>query len=244
MPQSSISCDGRFKVNFIGINDSVFPFQNAAWDFAGKNFVLGLEPNIFHTYRFESLDGNNYTLAADGVVFKTKFDSGTAQAAFVQFGGRGDCAVGPNRPVPVRNEWDFIRYGTIDSGELIVGTDPPTGVVFDEQAAGVTSILVTFDGPNYAYVDDISVSVSSGIAPNVIGTRRLDNGSPDVLEVVLDSELPVNVTTTLIFADGNQTIEYRRLPPFVPTASTWGLVVLTLALLTGGALIVRRTFPS
>ena len=239
LPQTSASCDGRFKVDFIGINDSVFQFQDAVADFGGTNFILGLDPDIFHTYRFESPDGNNFTLSVDGVVFKTKLDSGNVQAAFVQFGGLGSC---PGfRPQPVRNEWDYIRYGTIESGETFIGTDPPSGVILDEDAVGVTSILVTFDGPNYAYVDDLSVSVTSGIAPNVVATRRLDNGSPDVLEVVLDSELPLNVTTTLTFADGNQTIEYRRLPPFVPTASAWGLVVMTLALLAGGVLMSRRS---
>ena len=216
-------------------------FQDVVFDFEGGDFGPITEPDTFHTFRMESEDGVNYTMSVDGVVFNVEFDGGGNNIAFVQFAGFGDCVAGPERPVPVRNEWDFIRYGTLGDGEVIVATDPTAGVLSDEQAAGVTSILVTFDGPNYAYVDDVSVSVSSGVAPSVIATRRLDNGSPDVLEVVLDGELPVNVTTTLTFSDGNQTIEYTRLPAGIPTASSWGLIIMTLALLVGGFLMSRRT---
>jgi len=238
----SPTCDGKLRVNYLGTSDTAYMLQDAVFDFEGGGFVLGLDPDTFHTYRFESLDGNNHTLAVDGAVFKSAFDTG-GMAAFVQFGGIGSCIAGPERPVPVRNEWDYVRYGTIESGEAIIATVPPTGVIADEDAAGVTSILVTFDGPNYAYVDDISVSVTSGVAPNVIATRRLDNGSSDVLEVVLDSELPLNVTTTLTFTniDGNPIIVFKRISPDIPAASTWGLIALAIGIAIAGTLLNRRT---
>ena len=137
------------------------------------------------------------------------------------------------------NEWDFIRYGTIADGELIVAAVPPAGIISHEQASGVTTILATFDGPNHVYVDDIAVVATSGVAPNVVATRRLDNGAPETVEIVLDRELPRGATTTFTFTDasGAQTIEYTRLAPDIPAA--WGLVVLCLACLIAGAIMFR-----
>ena len=237
-PSTSFSCDGEVEIQYGGIADIVYLFQDAVVDFEGGDFVLGLDPDIFHTYRFESLDGANYTMSVDGVVFNVDFDP-DGDFHVVSFGSEGGC---PGlRPQPVRNEWDYIRYGTIGSGELIVALDPPAGIISHEQATGVTTILVTFDGPNHVYVDDVAVTASSGVAPNVVATRRLDNGAPGTIEIVLDRELPIGATTTFTFTDasGPQTIEYTRIAPDIPAASTWGLVVLCLVCLIAGAIMFR-----
>ena len=240
-PPSFSPCDGELAVDFGGFLDVVSIYQDAVRDFEGSDFVLGLDPGIFHTYRFETLDGNNYTMAVDGVVFNVDFDAGNDDVHYIQFGGIGSCS--GIRPQPVRNEWDFIRYGTIGSGEQIVSTDPPEGDLSDEEGASLRSFTVTFDGANYVYVDDVTVSVTGGVAPSVIATRRLDNGAPETVEIVLDRGLPGGETTTFTFTDasGSQAVEYTRLGPPIPATSTWGLVVLTLACLCAGAVVIRRS---
>ncbi len=246
MPPTSYTCDGRLTIDYIGILDIALMFQDAVVDNEGGDFVLGLDPDIFHTYRFESLDGENYTMSVDGVVFNVESDGPATDVAWIQFGGIGDCVAGPERPVPVRNEWDFIRYGTIADGDLIVAAVPPAGIISHEQASGVTTILVTFDGPNHVYVDDIAVVATSGIAPNVVATRRLDNGAPETMEIVLDRELPLGATTTFTFTDasGPQTLEYTRIAPDIPASSAWALVVLALACLIAGAIMFRPRLPA
>jgi hypothetical protein len=63
-------------------------------------------------------------------------------------------------------------------------------------------LTVTFDSPNYVFVDEISVDVTEGLAPIVTKTRRLDNGEPDVVEIVLDQPIPFDATTTFTLDDG------------------------------------------
>jgi len=239
-PPSLSGCDGTLAVDFGGFLDVAYMYEDAVHDHEGGDFVLGLDPERFHTYRFESPDGNNYTMAVDGVVFNVDFDPGNDSAHYIQFGGLGSCS-GP-RPEPVRNEWDFIRYGTIDSGEQIVSTNPPAGDVSDEEGANLRSFTVTFDAPNYVYVDDVAVAVTGGIAPSVIATRRLDNGAPETVEIVLDRGLPGHETTTFTFTDasGSQIVEYTRLPPPIPASSTWGLIALALACAAAGIVILRH----
>ncbi len=218
LPTTSSICDSRVAVKFKAAFDRVFAFQNAVVDNEGGDSVLGLAPDIFHTYRFESLDARNYNFAVDGVVFNTDIDTFDTVIAFIQFGGDGGC--GEFRPLPVRNEWDFIRYGTIETGEQIVSTDPPAGDILDPQDGILTSFTITFDQPAYLYVDDITVSVTGGVAP----TRRLDNGPSEVLEVFIEGELPFGETTTFAFdtGAGPQSVVYNRIPLDIPATSTWG----------------------
>jgi len=243
-PPTDSDCDGRVQFQYNGIIELIFTLQDAVVDFEGGDFVFGLDPDIFHTYRFESLDGTNYTVAVDGVVFNVDFDTGSGNGYhFVQFGGIGDCVAGPERPVPVRNEWDFVRYGTIGSGEQLTAADPPAGNLTPAQGAQLQSFVITFDQPAYLYVDDIGVSVTGGIAPTIAATRRPDNAPPEVLEVFIDGTLPAGETTTFSFDTGSgpQAIAYFRDQPDVPATSFWALLTTALlALLVGAVMFARR----
>ena len=120
---------------------------------------------------------------------------------YLHFGGEGGCALDE---MPTINEWDFILYGTISSGETIVASDPPGGVLDARDHAPLDRFTVTFDSPNYVYPDEVNVDVSGGSAiPQVLQTRRLDNGDPETVEIVLDRPLPRGQTTTFTFLDGS-----------------------------------------
>jgi len=240
VPATVISCDGRLNILYRDIAETVHLFQNAALDNNGINSVLGLYPD-FHTYRFESPDGVNYTLAVDGVVFKVDADDAGLLVTVVSFGGEGGC---PGfRPQPVRNEWDFVRVGTLGSGEQLVSADPPAGNLTPAEANQLSSIVLTFDQPAYLYVNDITVTTTDGTPPAVRATRRLDNGAPEVLEVVLHGPLPPGETTTFTFDTGTgaQSVSYYRIQPGVPATSTWGLAAMLLGALILGTIIVRRS---
>lgn len=200
LPTTSASCDARFQADYVGVLDTAYMFQDAVFDFLGINSMLGLDPDVFHTYRFESLDGENYRMSVDGVVFKTAMDSGGNEFHSIQFGGLGSCP--GERPIPVRNEWDFIRYGTLAAGEVIEATDPPSGFLDPNTLTDLDRFTITFDAPNYVYVDDVTVETSGEETPVVLHTRRLDNGQADTVEIVLDRPLPPGAHARFIFNDG------------------------------------------
>lgn len=70
---------------------------------------------------------------------------------------------------------------------------------------------VTFDSANYVYVDEVTVESSIGVAPEVLKTRRLDNGEPDTVEIVFDRPIPLFGTTRITIDDGTavNTIDYE-----------------------------------
>jgi hypothetical protein len=229
------TCDGSFLFQHGAIGESVQMYGNEAVSGEGGDYISGLALNEFHSYRFESLDAVNYRISANGQVFIE--DTGNRQPNgyhTIQFSGRGGCTGDtiPNQ----ENAWDFVRFGTISHGEPIVTSDPPRGFLDARQHAGVDRITITYDSPNYVYVDEITVQVfppfdeesqvapatgDSAIAPSfeaaysifdlgpsnfdipqAIATRRLDNGPPEVVEVVLDRPIPLNATTRFLFDDG------------------------------------------
>ena len=214
---SFLFCDARFYWSYKSIHDGLQHFGDAAVSFDGESFVLGLDDTSFHLFRFESLDGFNYTVSIDGTIFLTAIDS-ELSAPFLSFGGDGGCDANPTV-----NEWDFVRYGTISYGEAVVDSDPLVGDVSAIDYPDRTRFTVTFDSPNYVYVDDISVSVTDfpGVTPvapmnrpMVLQTRRLDNGPPEVVEIVLDKPIPHAATTTFTLTDGTAVniIEYTLSP--------------------------------
>ncbi len=173
-------------------------YGDAAISASGDDAILGLDIDEFHTYRFESLDGVDYTVSADGHLFVTDFASDSLRGAFLQMGGRGTC----EGLSDIVNEWDFVRYGTIASGERIVASDPPGGFLDPEQYADLDRFIVTFDSTNYVYVHDVTVEVTGGAAPTVLQTRRRENTNPDTVEIVLGRTMPVGRTTTFTFDTG------------------------------------------
>ncbi|MBI4716741.1 MAG: hypothetical protein HY763_02975, partial [Planctomycetes bacterium] len=274
------SCDGDMSVHFLAVSEVVYMFADAAVSFSGNDVAFGLERTEFHSYRLESPDGQNYYVSVDGVVFIENTMLLCCDTTRFRFGGIGNCP--PPSAVTI-NEWDFVRLGTLSGGEQIVATNPPAGVLDPLVYPNLDRFLVTYDSPNYAYIDDITVEVlfgsdeatrrgtdedgfrhegtrarrheagagdaqaetraqgtgsgeqrapvSRGLAPawpgaggdeaprrqvdpaavpQVIATRRRDNGNPEDLEIVLDRPMPIGATTRFTFNDGvtQNVVEY------------------------------------
>jgi hypothetical protein len=166
----------------------------------------------FHTHRFESPDGFNYWFAVDGLVFMVESDNTPSEYHYVYLRGMGGC---PSDQVPnMVNEWDFIRFGTISYGEQVIACDPPGGFLDARQHTGLDRFTVTFDQPNYIYLDEVAVEVTGGDVPVVTQTRRRENDEPDTVEIVLDRPVPFGETTRFTFNDGVavNVIEYTFAP--------------------------------
>ncbi len=238
-------CDGSFSVKYRNIYDYVYAFGNYAQSSGGNAWVSNLSFDDFHTFRFESLNGVNYALSVDGFVFLRDVDTSGSGYNAIQFGGEGRC---PGDAIQeVTNEWDFIRYGTIASGEQIVSSNPPAGFVDARLHPALDRFTIKYDSPNYVYLNEITVEVipnqtAVGRAvptnqyrdhegavlksdqrqyrntpidnPVVVATRRLDNGPPDVVEIVLDRPIPYNAATRFTFDDGtlSQSLEFTYAP--------------------------------
>ena len=144
--------------------------------------------------------------------------------------------------LPTVNEWDYIRWGTIVDGEPIVSSDPPGGFLDPDRYAGIDRLTVTFDQPNFVYLDDITVDVSAGDIPIVTKTWRRDGHGPETLEVVLDRPMTVGETTTFTFTTADEsanTVEYTLADP-VPASSDWTILITCLLLLSAATLVVRQ----
>jgi len=203
-----ISCDARFNIRYGGARDIVNMYGDAAISFSGDDVISGLDINEFHTYRYESLDGVNYTITVDGQSFMADTDDTPVTSHYLQLAGIGGC-LGDQIP-NMKNEWDFVRFGTISFGEQIISTDPLSGYLDPGVYSDLDRFTVTFDSANYVYIDDITVQVTGGIAPVVTQTRRRENDEPDTVEIVLDRPLPAGQLTRFIMNDGQTTnvVEY------------------------------------
>jgi len=209
------------------------------------SLAMSIDANGYHTYRFESSDGSTYTYAVDGSVFFQRTDDADWPSSYLQMGGKGGCG---NDQIPnMVNEWDFVRYGTIGTGEQVVSTVPVSGVLGPSGYTSFTSFLVTFDQPNYVYIDDIVVTVSGGTAPIVTATRRTDTQDEKTVEIVLDRALPQNQLTAFTLSDGTTTniinFDFRALG-VVPTIGSGGVVATILGLMLAGFLILRNQLPA
>ena len=201
-------CDGRFSVNYGGMHDGVYMDGDAVVHFSGNFGVTGLDMEEFHTYRYESLDGVNYRFAVDGLIFVVLTQDQPPGVHYMQFSGDGGCAGDwvPNQT----NEWDFVRYGEIAFGEQIASTDPPQGNLDPDVHTDLDRFTITFDAPNFAYIDDITVEVTGGVAPVVTQVWRRDNHGPDTVQIVLDRPIPDDEITTFTLDDGTvvNTVQY------------------------------------
>jgi len=212
------TCDAGFVVKFRDLTDLVWMLGDTVVSFSGDYVLSGLTIEAFHTHRFESTDGKSYCFAVDGEPFVCgKGLQGTGYN-YLQMYGHGGCNPALD---PTYNEWDFVRYGTIAYGEQIVSSDPAQGFVDARAHATLDRFTVTYDSPNYVYIDEISGDVaateprsheatqgefdilySTFDIPSVVATRRLDNGPPETVEIVLDRPIPYNATTRFTFNDG------------------------------------------
>jgi hypothetical protein len=206
------TCDGRFAIDYARMHEVVYMYGDAAMSSGAHVFVTGLVIEDFHTYRLETVDGIYYSTSVDGEVFGRGFDYDPIGVSYLQFGGAGGC-LGDEIPDMV-NEWDFVRFGTISYGEQIIASDPPGGFLCARQQAGLDRFRVTFDEPNYVYLDEITVEVTGGDAPVVIQTRRRENDEPDTVEIVLDRPLAFGETTRFTLDDGMvvNVVEYTFAP--------------------------------
>jgi hypothetical protein len=199
------TCDARFSFYYRNIHAWIHMYGDATISNCGGYALLGLGLDKFHTYRFESVSGFDFRVSVDGDAFWIANDPGPDIGHhYIQTGAMGGC---PSDWIPdMRDEWDFIRYGTISYGERIVTADPPGGFLDSALYSGLDRFTVTFEEPNYVYLDEITVEATgSGTPlhpPVVLQTRRLDNGPPEVVEVVLDRPLPPDARTTFTFNDG------------------------------------------
>lgn len=170
-PPNDTGCDAYVQVQYRQIVERIDLHGNAAVSFNGADAVFGLPLNEFYTVRFESRDGVTYTFAVDGKVFQVDIDGPPIPIlglTLMQFGGSAIC----NRPddVRVRNEWDFIRCGTINDGENITESNPPPAVVDATRYPALDRFTVTFDEPAFVYIDQIDVTTTSGDVPQVLWT--------------------------------------------------------------------------
>ena len=106
-------------------------------------------------------------------------------------------------------------------------------------------ITVTFDAPNYVYIDDITIETSGPDPPQVIATRRREDAGPETVEIVLDGPIPPGQPMRFIFDDGAivNYVDYNRpgaiLGP-VPTVSQWGLITMAVLFVAAAALVLAK----
>jgi len=226
--------DGAFVFGYKAINDLFNMYGDAIISNDAGTFVLGLELDAFRTFRIETPDGIAYCLWYDGHLFRCDSGHSTIRPTYLQMYGSGGFSL-PNPPSFIINRWDYVRYGRLTTGEAIVASDPPGGVVDANTHPNLDRFTVTFDQPNYVYVDDITVEAitnyqlpitesepraeasgpfdlrnSQFAIPVVVATRRQDNGPPEAVEIVLDRPLAVGTTTRFTFNTGGtpNTVEY------------------------------------
>jgi hypothetical protein len=181
------------------MHDAIDMYGDTAISREGGDLVTGLAIDEFHTYRFESVDGNTFWFSVDGLVIFVDTDNDGLVSSFLDLAGHGGCIGSPNN---IKNEWDFVRLGTISFGERILASDPPSGYLDPAVYSSLDRFTVTFDSANYVYIDDITVEVTGGIAPQVIQTLRRETDDVDTVEIVLDRALPAGELTRFIFNDG------------------------------------------
>ena len=212
-------CDAGFRVRYATIAEGLRMNGDAAFAMSAGFGIQGLALGALHTFRFETTDGGNYAFFIDGNLFFEDVDFDQFDIFhWLQIEGMGGC-VSDNIPNKV-NEWDFVRYGRITYGEQIVATDPPQGNLDTFLYANLDRFTVTFDSPNYVFVDEITVEVIGPPNPSipiVLATKRLDNSEPEIVEIILDRPLPLGATTRFTFDDGTATniVEYTLGTPGV-----------------------------
>lgn len=86
---------------------------------------------------------------------------------------------------------------------------PPLTPVVSEPRAQARGHAPTTDVTRLAPGAQIEFDI-----PTVVATRRLDNGPPETVEIVMDRPIPYNATTRFTFNDGVavQMIEYTYAP--------------------------------
>lgn len=205
------TCDGGFIAQYHGDVAPLNMYGDAAISFSGDDVVRGLDIDSFHTYRFEIVDDLNYFLAVDGVYLETGQISPGCCYTSLSMIGAGGC-ISDQVPNMV-NEWDYVRTGGVGFGEQIIAADPPAGFLDPSVYSPLNRFRITFDAPNFVYLDEITSQVISPPTPNapqVKWVQRCDTCDEQTLDIVLDRPLTVGQTTRFTFNDGGaaNTVEY------------------------------------
>jgi len=87
----SYTCDASFTVDYRDVFEWIEIYGDAVISSGANHFVTGLDIGEFHTYRFESLDGTNYSFSVDGFVFHGGADEQGNERHKLAFSSRGGC---------------------------------------------------------------------------------------------------------------------------------------------------------
>ena len=87
-----VGCDAAVNLSHRNVSEGVHLYGDSIITFSGAAFVLGLDMNEFHTFRFESVDGINYSRSVDGQEFVERLDVDNG-GHFVQMWGNGGCSI-------------------------------------------------------------------------------------------------------------------------------------------------------
>jgi hypothetical protein len=247
---------------------STWMWGDAAFDAGEANFVTGMPMGEFHTYRFEVRDGQSSTRWADGkVLMQTPPCCVGDGTTYIQFGGNGGSAFGgPNgMGYPgLTDTWDFLRYGAISYGEVVVASSPANGYIDPREdrpsnvntPEGLTRFTVTFDQPNGLNVSNITVQSTAPPAlwPVVQWVTRPEGDLGTSWEIRLDKRIPPGHRTRFVISDeadaaavgqvgASTTIEYGFPPADVnadSVANTQDLLAWLTAVHTGTADVLHE----
>jgi hypothetical protein len=262
--------DGRFTTVYNQVVASVttYLWGDAALDAGEANLVTGMSMGEFHTFRFEVRDGQSSLRWADGELLMATppccVGDGTT---YIQFGGDGGSFLGgPNgMGYPgMTDEWDFVRYGAITYGEVVVASSPPNGYIDPREdrpsnvnmPEGLTRFTVTFDQPNGLNVSNITVESTAppALRPVVQWVTRPDGDFGTSWEIRLDKRIPPGHRTRFIISDeadaaavgqvgASSTVEYGFLPGDVnadSVANTQDLLAFISAVNAGTADVLHE----
>jgi len=236
------------------VSVSTWMWGDAAFDASVCCSVTGMAMGEFHSYRFEIADGLSSRRWADGELLEaTSACCSGNGGTFIQFGGVGGGGGGPY--FGLTDEWDFVRYGLITFGEVVIASDPPSGYIDPRQdrpvgmpqtLQGLDRFTVTFNEPNGLHVGNITVESTAPVAlrPNVQWVTRPEGDDGDTWEIRLDKRIPPGHRTRFIISDeadaaavgevgASSVVEYAYLPADVngdETANTEDLLALVQGL--------------
>jgi len=253
--------DARVRTQYdqVVVSVSTWMWGDAAFDASVCCSVTGMPMGEFHTYRFEIADGLNSRRWADGVLLMaTSACCAGSGGTFIQFGGSGGgLGGGPDGlGYPgLTDEWDYIRYGLITFGEVVIESDPPNGYIDPRQdrpvgmpqmLQGLDRFMVTFNEPNGLHIGNITVesTAPASLRPNVQWVTRPEGDDGDTWEIRLDKRIPPGHRTRFIISDeadaaavsevgASSVVEYAFLPGDVngdETANTQDLLALVQGL--------------
>ena len=209
--------DARVRVEYDQTVASVSTWMwgDAAFDAGEAHFVTGMAMGEFHSFRFEIANGLDSFRWADGKLLQEmNAPQSGAGTTYIQFGGIGGSGAGGPDGMgypQLTDSWDFLRYGTISYGEVIVSADPAAGYIDPRQdrptgsntPQGLTRFTVTFNEPNGLRNGNVAVESTAPVSewPAVEWVTRPDGDDGDTWEIRLDKRIAPGQRTRFIISD-------------------------------------------